>query len=382
MEEQIANFSEHTDYIRAGSPSPMSPDLFVTGSYDHTVKVFDAREKQSVMTVNHGCPVESTLFLPSGAIFISAGGTQIKVWDMFNAGKLIASISQHHKTVTSLCLASNNTRLMSGSLDRHVKIFDIGTFKQVHNIDFPNAVLSMAISESDDTLAVGMIDGIISIRKRKDTKSEKKKGSFKFAPDNFDTQKQIERKRPPVDIVVKGVMQKKTKKGFNVKVAEPECEKHLRKMEFKQSLASALKPYCLSRTPEVTAGILQELLRRKVLHIAYLDLEERNIELLLKYFKKFLGQQLHTSVIIDAANVFIDVFENQTDNFSVDVMRVYRMFLKELKEEIDVCKKVCELEGALSLLLAGAQINTDTTIEFNDQIVPSSKAQKDIVIHV
>lgn len=47
------------------------------GSYDHTVKLFDARTKSSVMTIEHGQPVESVLLFPSGGLLVSAG-TSIK----------------------------------------------------------------------------------------------------------------------------------------------------------------------------------------------------------------------------------------------------------------------------------------------------------------
>lgn len=43
------------------------------GAYDHTVKLWDARMENSVMTVNHGFPVESVLMFPNGGIFFSAG---------------------------------------------------------------------------------------------------------------------------------------------------------------------------------------------------------------------------------------------------------------------------------------------------------------------
>lgn len=375
MEQQVSSFNEHSDYIRAGAPSPISPDLFVTGSYDQTVKLFDTREKQAVLTVTHGSPVESTLFLPSGGIFISAGGKEIKVWDIFNGGRLITNVSHHHKTITTLCLASNNSRLMSGSLDRHVKIIDVGTFKEVHNINFPNAILSMSISNNDEVLAVGMSDGIISLRTRKELapKHEEKKGLFKFAPDTR-KQPQAQQHQSSVDLVVK--------RPSRIKVVEPVSEKHLRKMEFKEALSSALKPYCLLKRPDITCDILHELLRRNVLHIAYLDLQDNKVEILLKYFRKHLGDVMFTPVIIDAANVFIDVFENQMHTFSLDIMRLYRLFLKELKEEIEVCKKICQLEGAISMLLSGSQINIDTDIDSSDQIVPSAKALEDIVIDV
>ena len=45
-----------------------------TGSYDHTVKMFDTRiGESSIMTVEHGAPVESVLMFPTGGVFISAG---------------------------------------------------------------------------------------------------------------------------------------------------------------------------------------------------------------------------------------------------------------------------------------------------------------------
>ena len=43
------------------------------GSYDHTVRMFDTRTNITSMAVNHGCPVESILVFPSGALLISAG---------------------------------------------------------------------------------------------------------------------------------------------------------------------------------------------------------------------------------------------------------------------------------------------------------------------
>ena len=51
-------------------------------------------------------------------ILMFVGGNVIKVWDVLTGGRLLASFSNHHKTITSLCFASNNSRLVSASLDR------------------------------------------------------------------------------------------------------------------------------------------------------------------------------------------------------------------------------------------------------------------------
>lgn len=353
--------------MRAGAPSPILPDIILSGGYDHAVKLYDCRSNETVLTVDHGSPVESTLFLPSGGIFISAGGTEIKVWDIFNGGKLLANISQHHKTVTTLRLASNNSRLMSASLDRHVKIYDLATFKVVHNIDFPNAVLSMAISECDDVLAVGMIDGVISIRKREQPASlfEEKRGLFKFAPDHITAE--------TVDEVVS---KQKIEKG-------PDYDKFLRKMEFSKALSAVLKTYVATKFPEKTIALMQEMLRRKVLHSAIKGIKENEVGALLKFFKKNLGETRFTRTIIDATNVFIDVFENEIKLFSEQNLCLYKSLLEEIKEEIEVCKRVSELEGAIGLILSGAQVGTSQDIiELNDNMAPSAKARKDIVIDV
>ena len=47
--------------------------LCLLGSYDHTVKVFDARAEKSVMTIEHGQPVESINLFPSGGLLVTAG---------------------------------------------------------------------------------------------------------------------------------------------------------------------------------------------------------------------------------------------------------------------------------------------------------------------
>lgn len=75
------------------------------------------------------------------------------MWDALAGGRLLAKISQHHKTVTCLKLASNGRRIVSGSLDRHVKIYDAGTYKVVHTLDYPNAILSVGVSVSEAVIS-------------------------------------------------------------------------------------------------------------------------------------------------------------------------------------------------------------------------------------
>ena len=69
--------------MRAGCVSGLSNDVFISGSYDHTVKVWDARKgddgSAAFMTLDHGSPVEDVALLPNDALLVSAGGHEVKV---------------------------------------------------------------------------------------------------------------------------------------------------------------------------------------------------------------------------------------------------------------------------------------------------------------
>ncbi len=83
----------------------------------------------------------------SNAIILKwIGGTELRVWDMLAGGRLLARVSQHHKTITCLHLASDGKRLVTGGLDRHAKIYDVQSYQVVHTLDFPSPVLSLGIT--------------------------------------------------------------------------------------------------------------------------------------------------------------------------------------------------------------------------------------------
>lgn len=149
-EEETLQFAKHTDYVRTGCIAPNSTDIIVSGSYDHTVMIWDRRQSQPVHTLAHGCPVEAVMMLPNGTMLVTAGGNEVKIWDLVANNRLLKTISTHNKTVTSLGLARNNSRLVTGSLDRQLKFHDVSTFKTVHSLSFPSPILSAGVSVSCD----------------------------------------------------------------------------------------------------------------------------------------------------------------------------------------------------------------------------------------
>lgn len=166
-QQEIGCWQGHTDHVRCGVAGKNKDSYsFISGSYDHTVKIWDARSNQCVMTMDHGFPVEAVLPLPGGSLIVSAGDNKIVIWDLLSGGRSVHSFSNHQKAITSLCLDSSSSRLISASLDQSVKFFNLDTYEVIHSIKYSSPILSMAMSPDNTVLAVGMADGTLDVRKR------------------------------------------------------------------------------------------------------------------------------------------------------------------------------------------------------------------------
>lgn len=365
-EKCVQTFAEHLDYIRAGCTSPVSPDVLLSGGYDHHIKMYDKRADTVIFDVDHGHPVESVLFLPTGGIFISAGGTCVNVWDAFAGGKLIASMSQHNKTVTCLRLASSGRRLMSGSLDRKVKIYDISTYQPVHTLDFPNQVLSLGVSpHKDDTVIAGMIDGFVSIQRMEHTQEEAAK---------------VERKNfPSVATSFEVIADYKRE-------AEAKHDKWLRKFEYTKALDEVLLPYVVNKNPHVTVALMKELIRRKGLERALIGRTDKSLAAIIRFLIRYMGDHRFTRVLIDVANILLDVYEVNFSEFTGEIGKQFLYLAKKLRKEEAISIDLLRLQGTLELLLAGASVADEVVLDEIDfeakgsELKPSMAAKESFVV--
>jgi U3 small nucleolar RNA-associated protein 15 len=74
------------------------------------------------MRVDHGQPVQAAVVLPGGGVLATAGGNVIKIWDLLGGGRLLQAMCNHSKPITSLAIDGDGGRLLSGSLDHHLKV--------------------------------------------------------------------------------------------------------------------------------------------------------------------------------------------------------------------------------------------------------------------
>lgn len=365
-ERDVNVFQYHSDYVRAGAVNPVSENTIISGGYDNTIKMYDSRSDKCIMSLDHGSPLESLVFLPTGGIFISSGGTDIKVWDAVAGGRQLMKISQHTKAVTCLKVTSDGRHLISGSLDRHVKFYNTLNYQMVHNMDYTNSILSLGVSRDNNTFAVGQVDGTLSIHRRE----------------------------PKYDDAQAEVVREKRRKRRNFKIADEYVEtvklvkqekhdKFLRKFEYSKALDSVLTRYCVNVTPQVTVAIMQELMRRQGLVIAFSNRTQDSIAKIITFFNKYMSDGRFTRTLIDVANIFLDTYENSFLSLTPDVQRLIIELCRRVKLEEELTLEFLKLEGSLEMLMnaaAGAKEDQEVQTELSMKLHPSDNAQKAAVI--
>jgi U3 small nucleolar RNA-associated protein 15 len=118
-------------------------------------------------------------FYPESLI-VTAGGPHLCCWDLLGGGRLLHRWAAHQKTVTKVLVRQlpddsstiSGLRVISASLDGHVKVFDPQTFELKHASKYPSPILSLGLTSNCTAMAVGMADGTLSLRARRAAKHQ------------------------------------------------------------------------------------------------------------------------------------------------------------------------------------------------------------------
>ena len=339
--ESVNVFEEHDDYVRAGVVSQDNPNLFVSGSYDQTVKLWDMRQSGSVMTMNHGAPVESLLIYPNGGAVISSGGPVIKVWDILSGGRCMHTLGNHQKTVTSMCFDGSASRLVTGSLDQHVKIYDVQDYKVVHSVKYPAPILSVGLSPDDTHLAAGMSNGLLSIRQRQIKSSEKaiKKQNQDYI--RAGTYKYFMRGQSNTaakdDFVVEHTKRQRLKK----------YDQFMKVFQYSNALDEVLRVSI--QTPVVVAAVLQELIHRDGLKQAITGRDDVSLEPLMRFLIRNIHHPRFTNLLVDVSEAVIDCYTRVFGQSPLIDDLLSRLTVK-VKQEIQLQKDLIETMATLDML--------------------------------
>jgi len=306
QQQQFA--AQHTDYVRAVDANPTSPHLFCSGSYDHSVRMWDSRQPAAVLTLDHGCPVEACLLAPSGALLLSAGGQEVRVWDLIG-GKAMHTFSNHQKNVTSLALDGSGSRVLSAGLDGHVKVYSLQTMMVVHGMKFGAPLSCVGVSPDNRKLVVGFVDGNLLVRTRHAD------GGPSGASLGLDTltggllPAGADGVQPAANRFYKGAGAAAERAEDGMVEAERNTrlrpyEALLKKFSYQKALDAALK----TRNPLVIVTVLEELSRRNGLVTALSGRDEASLEPLLSFAAKFISNPRFCHLIIKVSHTILDLY--------------------------------------------------------------------------
>ena len=340
--------------------------LAVTGSYDHTIRVWnvdnidvpDAAEKNEgrcLATLDHGYPVESVCFLESSnekvpVWLLSVGGTTIKIWNPLS-GQCFGCFNTHHrKTITCVLpvLRTNYEddetqkkiiylRIMTSSLDGVVQVHSwnsaTGILGHLYSTKLAESITSIATDKTGDRFAFGTITGHVLFKMKGPSVTSKKRkavpraGTYSFFQRGMNTEAGTSSN--DYTVASKNKKQKKLNK-YNYA---------LKQFRYAEALDEVLS----TRHPKNIAGVLEELGKRRGLTHALSNRDEETLEPLLRFVTRYIKKPEYTSMLIGVANMLIDIYGDVAGE-SEEIDNLFRKLRHQIQLE-------CKAQKCLMLLM-------------------------------
>ncbi|PVU97345.1 hypothetical protein BB559_002068 [Furculomyces boomerangus] len=347
--EESISFEPHLDYVKALATSATNPNLFATGSYDHKVRLYDIEDesKKPRLEIDHLEPVEMIQFYPGDALIAVSGGPFVKIYDAV-VGRCLAVLGNFEKTVTSIVFDGNQTRLIAGSLDQNLKIYDSSTFKLLASIRYQQPILSVGMSPDDNLLVVGMTSGLLSIKKRPQGSSKSheskevvevkmKSGSYRHFLRTGSS------KGGKDDHVVKR----------NSHKSLPGYDRFLRSFQYGKALDLALLPNIKTET---TLMVIDELIARSGLKTAIAGRNQDTLNPVVEFVKKNLMEPTNPPAILELANELVEYYSPFASNFP-NFTEFVNVVLYKINCEIEMQNDLAELKGYVDMITSTSEQN-------------------------
>ncbi|KIJ20061.1 hypothetical protein PAXINDRAFT_107747 [Paxillus involutus ATCC 200175] len=368
-QSEVITFTSHTDYVRSGEVSSSNPHLVLTGSYDATMKLFDSRSGECEMIMGGdspgASPVEQVLMLPSGTLALSAAGPILRMWDLNAGGRCIRALSNHQKTITSLAFDANVGRLLTGSLDQMVKVYDITTYKVVHTMRYPAAVLCLAISPDATHIATGMSDGTLSVRRRQQKASENgmdfgnalKTGTYEtFLGGTLPLigQGRIKAKTKSKPVGDADELRVESRRTHRLR----EYDRLLKSFKYSAALDSVLR----KNVPPVTAfSLIQELIHRDGLRRALSGRDDVLLEPVLRLLVKHVTDPRFGEMVCDVSTLLIDMYAPVLGQSPL-IDSLFLRLRKKVLAEIRFQKELKKAKGTLEMVFSSVALAASSLV--------------------
>lgn len=374
-EKTVNTFLGHDDYVRTARVSPDNTSLVFSGSYDGTVRLWDARMGEQggcAMEMRHGAPVEDVLLFPTGGggTALSAGGPVVRAWDLMMGGQCRKAVSNHSKTITSLAISMTSgadssaagglggVRVLSAGLDQLVKVYNPELdYKVVHTMRYSAPILCMGISPDESQIVTGMVDGTLCVRKRTIGAAEAQhrqiaaqtKNNYQYflptggAGDALSAMRDADESRAQT--------------GKSGRRLQP-YDKLLKAFRYRDALDEVLRK---GVRPEVTFALLDELRSRSSnvdgvvahdgLRRALSGRDDVTLEPVLRFLLRHAANSRWAPIVCDCMDVIMDVYAPVLGQSPL-IDELFGKIWTKVTDEVHVQRQLVQVRGALEMVLA------------------------------
>ena len=357
--------AHHTDYVRAIDASPISADVFATGSYDHSVKMWDRRVSEGhggpVHSLGLDHPVEYAMFTPSGTMLLTASGSEVRVYDIISGGKLLHTFNNHQKTVTSLCMDGTSSRVLSAGLDGHLKVYSLQTLQVVHGMKFGAPLVSVAMPADNKKLVVGFVNGTVMARSRRVEDALLDTGAAHGITAGLLAQHAAQNRHFKGAGLAHSYGNSSETASNAGSVAEDAAvhtertarlqpyERLLKKFNYQAALDAALK----TRNPVVVITVLEELCRRSGLGIALSGRDETTLEPVVSFSARYVNHPKYSKLVIQVVQKMLDLYAGVLGH-SDAIDELFLKLHKQVRAEVGFQRQILRVMGSLDGIISTA----------------------------
>jgi WD40 repeat protein/tRNA A-37 threonylcarbamoyl transferase component Bud32 len=158
----VQRFPKHPQEIRSVAFSPTTDQIASASGF--TVRLYDVRGQEKKRFSGHSGSIKCLAFSPDGKRLITGSDDKtIRLWDV-GTGREVQRFSRHTAAITALAFVAHTNHFASASKDQTVRLWDIRSGLEIELFDaHAGAVLDIAVSADGKRLASGHFDTILRI---------------------------------------------------------------------------------------------------------------------------------------------------------------------------------------------------------------------------